>query len=101
MFTFDSRKRGRISFKCDVSVKYTILQSYIHNQLSLFEQIRSFSLSLSVLYEYGGIVLDFNTTILKPFTDLLSHEFVIGEHGMDFGICSLIKSTVSLYKSVV
>ena len=43
---------------------------------------------LQKLNEIGGIYLDIDTICLKPFTDLLDNEFVMGIQGGNYGLCN-------------
>lgn len=36
-------------------------------------------ISLQALYKFGGIYLDLDTICVKPFTELLTHHFVMGQ----------------------
>jgi hypothetical protein len=49
-------------------------------------------LRLQVLIEHGGIYLDTDVICKKPFTDLLEHEFVIGQEGVGGkgGLCNAV-----------
>jgi hypothetical protein len=44
---------------------------------------------LDVLYRYGGIYLDLDVLVLKPFDDLLGSALVMGEEG-DHGLCNAV-----------
>jgi len=43
---------------------------------------------LQKLNEFGGIYLDIDTICLKPFTDLLNNDFVMGIQGDNWGLCN-------------
>jgi len=43
---------------------------------------------LQKLNEFGGIYLDIDTICLKPFTDLLMNDFVMGIQGDNYGLCN-------------
>uniref|UniRef100_A0A6C0K5B6 Glycosyltransferase 2-like domain-containing protein n=1 Tax=viral metagenome TaxID=1070528 RepID=A0A6C0K5B6_9ZZZZ len=45
---------------------------------------------LTQLIKYGGIYLDVDTICLKPFTDLLHHDFVMGLQNQNYGLCNAI-----------
>jgi hypothetical protein len=45
---------------------------------------------LEILIEKGGIYLDMDVICVRPFTDLLTYKFVIGQEGVDgeYGLCN-------------
>jgi len=45
---------------------------------------------LNVLNEKGGIYLDIDTITLRPMTELLVNEFVMGIQGENYGLCNAI-----------
>jgi mannosyltransferase OCH1-like enzyme len=50
---------------------------------------------LQKLIEYGGIYLDIDTICLRPFTDLLHYDFVMGEqnnqdYNSTYGLCNAV-----------
>ncbi len=46
-------------------------------------------LRLEILFEYGGIYLDLDVICIKPFTELLIHEVVLGEE-KGVGLCNAV-----------
>lgn len=47
---------------------------------------------LESLMEHGGIYLDLDVVVLRPFTSLLIHEFVMGQEGENarYGLCNAV-----------
>ncbi len=50
---------------------------------------RSDVLRLQILHEYGGVYLDTDVLCIKPFSELLTHEVVLGEE-YGLGICNAV-----------
>ncbi|EML7271230.1 tcdA/TcdB catalytic glycosyltransferase [Enterobacter hormaechei subsp. hoffmannii] len=50
---------------------------------------------MKVLYEHGGIYLDTDMEIIKPFDDLLTHEFFIGKEDDEMISGGIIGATIN------
>ncbi len=64
--------------------------SHIHGRPLYHFAHRADVLRLRAVLEHGGIYLDIDTLCVRPFTDLLTHECVLGKQNNRNGLCNAV-----------